>query len=129
MLARLGKWLSQRRAARREALSFEREVAVVFADQYVEATFPSGSAQRILWDEVVSITIETNDTGPWGADFWWILEDKRGERCAFPQGATGEDATLDVIGKRFPEFDFQAFTRACGSTENATFVCWQQKAS
>jgi hypothetical protein len=64
--------------------------------------------------------VETNESGPWGADLWWLLNDRRGEtKVAFPQMATGEDAVLDRL-HRLPEFEI----RGMNSTQNGRFVCW-----
>ena len=35
--------------------------------------------------EVRAVYVEINDTGPWGADVWWLIEGKTGEnRVVFP---------------------------------------------
>ena len=44
------------------------------------------------------MTIETNDSGRWGADGCWILAGS-GKSCTFPGGATGELEALAVFQK------------------------------
>jgi hypothetical protein len=68
---------------------------------------------------------ETNDSGPWGADVWWILVGNAPESgCVYPNGATGEQEALEAL-QRLPGFDNGQFIEAMTSTENARFVCWQ----
>jgi hypothetical protein len=102
---------------------FERQIVVIFDDSGVCAAFPSGKIESIEWTEIERIVVETNDTGPWGADFWWVL-DGRHARCTFPLGATGEPEALKQLRARFPSFDEDAVGDACRSTSNARFVCW-----
>jgi hypothetical protein len=67
-----------------------------------------------------AVQVETNDSGPWGADVWWLLEDKSGEtKVSFPQLATGEEAALARL-RLLPGFEI----RGMNSGENARFVCW-----
>jgi hypothetical protein len=70
--------------------------------------------------------IETNDSGPFGADIWWLLfgaDDRLA--CAFPQGAAGEKAAVDrLLG--LPGFDHEAMIMAMGSTGNAVFPVWRR---
>ena len=58
------------------------------------------------------MAISTNDSGPWGADFWWLLYGKDGElACAFPEMATGDKEAADML-IALPGFDFEAFGHA-----------------
>jgi hypothetical protein len=71
------------------------------------------------------VAIETNDSGPWGADFWWSIEGTDG-RVAYPQGASGELEALTVFRKVLPGFDAAAVAQANRCTSNARFVCWER---
>ena len=104
---------------------FERRVVVRLDDHGITAAFPNGEILAIAWTEVRRVTIETNDSGPWGADFWWLLEGENG-RCAYPQGATGELEALAAFPSKFPGFSHEVFIRANGSTWNARFLCWER---
>ncbi len=78
------------------------------------------SDQRISMRELGAVYVETNDSGPWGADLWWLLNDKSGQtKVAFPQMATGEDAVIARL-ERLPGFEIKGMN----STENARFLCW-----
>jgi hypothetical protein len=119
------EWIRQRWQARKEAVMFERQVVVTSTDEEVSASYPDGVTQRIKWKNVECVAIETNDSGPWGADFWWLLEGG-GERCAYPQGATGELEILKELPGRFPGFSDVKVIEANGCTSNARFVCWEK---
>jgi hypothetical protein len=106
-------------------VQFESAVVVTFDDVGIVATYPKGEAQRISWAEVEQVMIETNDSGPWGADVWWILTGS-GRICSYPGGATGDPEALEEFPKRFAQFRHEEVIRAMGSTSNARFVCWQR---
>ncbi|KFN49166.1 hypothetical protein P873_11975 [Arenimonas composti TR7-09 = DSM 18010] len=85
-----------------------------------------GSVRTLVWDEVEVVAIETNDSGPWGADVWFVLTGERGD-VAWPMGADGEAGMLEVLRSRFPGFDDEAVIAAMRSTENARFICWTRR--
>lgn len=118
-------WWEERQQARRDALMFERQVHVTWNDAGVSALFPTGEHQTIAWAAVRTVAIETNDSGPWGADVWWLLEGAE-TRVAYPQGATGDEEMLKELPRRFPGFNDESVIRAMGCTSNARFVCWQR---
>ena len=64
--------------------------------------------------------LETNDSGPWGADVWWLLNDNNGQtKVAFPQGSSGEQAVLARL-ERLSGFEIKGMN----SMVNARFKCW-----
>ncbi|HXI88257.1 MAG TPA: hypothetical protein VNH64_12415 [Parvularculaceae bacterium] len=70
--------------------------------------------------DVEAVYVETNDSGPWGADVWWLLSDHTGAiKVAFPQMATGEDGVIARL-RRLPGFKIEGMN----STTNARFTCW-----
>lgn len=105
----------------------ERRWVVRFDAQGVAVDHPGGEQQSIAWDEVGLITIDTNDSGPWNPDVWWLLKGN-GKLCTFPFGATGEQATYSELNSRFPGLNIEAFVIAMSWTDNARFVCWERKA-
>ena len=107
---------------------FERHVRVACDDAGVACTFPSGARQAIAWDEVRCVAIETNDSGPCGADVWWRLEGSDAH-VAWPQGATGDREMLEELPRRFPGFSHEAVIAAMGCADNARFVCWERQAT
>jgi hypothetical protein len=123
LLARLVAWLKQKRQQRRDALMFERHVIVEHDEIGVRVAHPDGDPQAMNWSDLRVVAIETNDSGPWGADLWWLLEGED-RRIAYPQGATGESAMLGVLQSRLAGFQDEAVILAMGCTENARFVCW-----
>jgi hypothetical protein len=50
----------------------------------------AGEVRAVEKAELSAVAIETNDSGPWDADVWWLLFGAGDElACAFPLGATG----------------------------------------
>lgn len=86
---------------------------------------PDGAIERVALDDLKEVAIETNSSGPWGADVWWLLIGATPEAgCAYPGGATGEQAALQRL-QRLPGFDDSAVISAMGCTSNERFVCWR----
>jgi hypothetical protein len=129
MIKHFAEWWNRKRQERRQeridALLFERKIVVSFDNVRLSAVYPDGTTETIAWPEVQRIAIETNDSGPAGADFWWVFESDT-KRCVFPKGATGEPEAVDVVSSRFPGFNDLAVIKAIGSTSNARFVCWER---
>jgi len=93
---------------------------VSLIDDEINNRRPDGTVERMGFGEIRRVIVATNDTGPWGADVWWVLEGATPlQRLSFPQGATGEDAILDRLFK-LPGFE----VRGMNSTRNAQFECW-----
>ena len=106
----------------------QREAAwlVNVTDDEIAVTDAKGEVREIAKADLAGVVIETNDSGPWGSDFWWILlRADRSMACAFPQGATGEKAAMDWL-LELPGFDHGELIRASGSTGNAFFTLWER---
>ena len=88
MFNRIAAWFARKKKERAEALMFERAIVVKFDQDNISAAYPDGKIQAIAWKDVQCIAIETNDTGPWGADVWWLREGTN-DRCVYPHGSTG----------------------------------------
>jgi hypothetical protein len=85
---------------------------------------PDGQVQVLPLPELQEIAIVTNDSGPGGADVWWVLTGKSsGLGCTFPGGATGEQDVLQLV-QQLPGFNNERFIQAMGSTSNAKYTCW-----
>ena len=103
----------------------QRFIVEVTPDDEIICRAPEQAEQLIRIADLGSVCIETNDSGPWGADVWWLLIDKAGQiRGAFPQMATGEDAAIQRL-QRLPGFEVLGMN----STENGRFTCWSALAS
>jgi hypothetical protein len=89
-------------------------------DEAIQNRHPDGSIETMLLKDLQRIVIETNDTGPWGMDVWWVLEGPPDLPIVrFPQGATGEDKFIEYAST----LDGFAI-RGMNSTRNARFECW-----
>ena len=98
---------------------------VSVSETEVSVIEPDGKTEKLLLSELQEVVIVTNDSGPSGADVWWLLRGMReGTGCRFPGGATGEDKLLQYV-YALPGFNNEAFIKAMGSTSNASFSCWR----
>ncbi len=95
-------------------------------DEIVSVTDPEGTILFASLSELHAVIVATNDSGPWGADFWWILDGADGQMAAFPEGATGELELVQRL-KSLPHFDFEKLGDAVRSTSNASFVVWKHR--
>jgi hypothetical protein len=127
MLARLRGFLRRKARATTPRLIPESEFVVTTTYAEITVCRPDRRVEQISFPELEAVIIETNDTGPWGMDFWWILAGASGG-CTFPQGATGENDAIERLQK-LPGFDNEALIAATGSTGNARFVCWRRASS
>jgi hypothetical protein len=110
---------------RRDRLLPESRFRVEVTETEIVSHRPGGKVERVAFAELRAVIIETNDSGPWGADVWWILVGSGpGSGCVYPGGATGEQEALTAL-QRLPGFDNRKLIEAMGSTSNARFVCWQ----
>ncbi|NIJ64690.1 hypothetical protein FHR20_001621 [Sphingomonas leidyi] len=86
----------------------------------------AGQVKSVSGNDLSGIAIETDDSGPWGADVWWLLFGRDDQlACAFPQGATGEGTVIDHLSA-LPSFDHAEMIKAMTSTENTTFAVWRR---
>ena len=105
-----------------------REAAwvVTIEDDEISVADPEGQRRSIAKADLAAVLIETNDSGPWGSDFWWLLlAADKSLGGAFPQGATGEKAAMEWL-MALPGFDHAAMITASGSTSNAFFTVWER---
>jgi hypothetical protein len=115
-------WFRNWRKRRADALMFERQILVKDEDGTISATYPDGTIKAVNWADLIRIEVQTNDSGPWGADVWWVLKGTQGE-CVYPQGATGDSEMIPKYEK-LAGFNDSELIRAMGCTSNKTFVCW-----
>lgn len=104
----------------------ESRWTITLAEGAIHVVDDRGNAKSVQESELSGVAVETNDSGPWGADVWWLLfgsEDRL--ECAFPQGATGEQAAVDYL-MALPSFDDGEMIDAMRSTGNAVFPLWRR---
>ena len=102
----------------------EARFAVSVIGDDVCCRWPNGESQTVSLPQLLDVHVETNDSGPWGMDVWFVLREKESEReCAFPLGATGEDVVIERL-KQLPGFQIAGMN----STANARFLCWRRDA-
>ncbi|WP_254062834.1 hypothetical protein [Caulobacter sp. S45] len=110
---------------REERLNPESRWVLSLRDGAVELTAPEVESRRVQLSELTGVAVETNDTGPWGADVWWLLFGKDDKvALAFPQGSTGEKDVVDAL-MALPGCDHQAMINAMTCTSNQVFPIWR----
>jgi len=85
-------------------------------------TSPDGSQTSVVWNELISLQVETNSFGPFSPDFFWILKDSRAT-CRFPSGAAGESELKEKL-LALPNIDLELFVTAATSTKKEIFEIW-----
>lgn len=92
----------------------------------IRVTDEAGEVRAVARSELTGVAIETNETGPWGADVWWLLFGD-GDRlaCVFPMGATGQEAAVHYLAA-LPGFDHAEMIDAMRSTDNRLFPVWRR---
>lgn len=101
--------------------------SVAFDEEKVVRTMSNGETEVVRWDELQSVAVVTTGGGPWSEDVFWILKSRSGG-CAIPQEYQGAAELLKRL-QELQGFRNEAFIEAMGSTENATFVCWERSNS
>lgn len=103
---------------KKQSPDFEKSVVVRFDGGEISSTYPDGAVEVISWRDLDLVEVHTNDTGPFGADVWFVLTSVTA-KCSFPLGATGcDEATAHLA--QLPGFELKGMN----STENAKFTCW-----
>jgi hypothetical protein len=115
-----------RRSRRGAAPAREAAWIVTMTDDGIRVTDPTGEVRGIAKDRIAAVIIETNDSGPWGSDFWWlVIGPDKDLACTFPQGATGESEAMGWL-MALPRFDHARMIEASASTGNAFFPVWER---
>ncbi|GAA0653339.1 hypothetical protein [Brevundimonas lenta] len=93
-------------------------------DNLIRVRDEQGRLQFVGTRDLSAVVVETNDSGPWGLDVWWLLFGAGDQLvCTFPQGAAGEPALLEYL-MALPGFDYDQLSRAMRSTANDRFPVW-----
>ncbi|MEM9343531.1 MAG: hypothetical protein AAGA87_10845 [Pseudomonadota bacterium] len=84
---------------------------------------PSGGGSVSI-DQLVLVRIRTTDAGPFETDLFWEFVEETGTVLTVPGNAENASALFDALSA-LPGADYEAATRAAGSTDNATFDVWR----
>jgi hypothetical protein len=99
--------------------------AIHIDDRGVRRDLPSGKVEQVTWDDLREVAVVTTADGPFAEDVFFVLVGRDDSGCIIPQSAPESTPLLERL-QRLHGFDNEAFIRAMGSTENATFVCWRR---
>jgi hypothetical protein len=93
----------------------------------IQVSHPDGNTSRIQLRDLTRVVVETNASGPLGADVWWHWHGDAQAVCSYPQGATGEDKALAFV-QTLNTFDDKQLRSAMGCTTNRRFVIYERAA-
>lgn len=105
----------------------ESEVQALVNDhgEFVSVLLPNGSSHILTWGDLIRVEIQTNDSGPWGWDVWFVLVGAVDE-VSFPLGAAGQEEVFEklqaVTGK-----SHEQLIDGMNCTTNKTFVTWEKR--
>jgi hypothetical protein len=102
--------------------------AIVHFDEIaVTCTRPNGVTERVEWDDLRAVLIQTTDAGPALDDLFWVLVGRNAESgCVVPSEAVGCDRLLERL-QRLPGFDNEAAILASQCVEQQSFLCWERE--
>lgn len=99
----------------------EGAFSVMISEGYLLLVNPKGKIEKIKLEEIRKVIIQTNDTGPWGTDLWWIVSNDT-ITIAIPNGASGEEKLVEVL-QDLPTFNNEEMIAAMVSTSIGEFIC------
>jgi hypothetical protein len=99
-------------------------VTVEIDDEGITLT-RGATSQRITWHDLSLVAIMTTGVGPFGNDFFWILEGAN-KRLAVANTTAGAQDLLAAL-QDLPDFDNMAVLNASGSAEDRIFLCWRRQ--
>jgi len=104
----------------------ESEAQVLVADHgdFVSSVYPNGTIQTLSWKDLIRIEIQTNDTGPWDWDVWFVLVGTKDE-VSFPLGATGQEEVLAKL-ETVTGAEREQLIAGMNCTTDRTFVTWER---
>lgn len=100
---------------------------ISITDDEIQIAHPDGNTSRMQLRALTKVVVETNDTGPLGADVWWHWYGDAQAVCSYPQGATGEDKALAFV-QTLDDFDDDQLRSAMGCTSNQSLVVYKRAA-
>lgn len=107
---------------KKQPAHWEETIIVTFDEDQIITSYPDGQIEMVFWNKLDSVEVHTNDTGPWGADVWFVLSSDN-EVCSFPLGSKGCVELIERL-QLLSGFEFKGMN----STGNAKFLCWTKSA-
>jgi len=121
-------WLSKLFRRRHETFAQHRTMSAVKVmndDKAITVDDGEGGVASIEWADIASVTVLTNDKGPFEADLFWVLSARDGRApVSVPMGSDGEHQLLVTMQARLAGFDNMAVVEAMSSTDNGVFQIW-----
>ncbi|MEX2682070.1 MAG: hypothetical protein Q6373_010750 [Candidatus Sigynarchaeota archaeon] len=86
-----------------------------------------GKEVEIKYADIVRVTIETTDQGPWFPDCFWVMKSGSGREVIVENDDPKAMILLGAMQKALAGFDNGAVIKAMSSTDNATFLAWEKE--
>jgi len=94
-------------------------------DEVITYRRPPSLVERVRWDELAAVLIDTTGLGPVQDDFFWfLLGNGMKSGCRIPSEAEGCGILLERL-QRLPGFDNKMVIRASQCFEEESFLCWE----
>jgi hypothetical protein len=85
-----------------------------------------GATRELAVDDLKSVVVATDDSGPWGDDFVFLLYNERADPVGlFPLEATGRADFVDWLSQQTGYSDSE-LRKASASTSVARFIVYQR---
>ena len=120
---KIKQWFKNLSKKREAKLFPEASVLVEISESIITSKYSDGEILNASLDCLTRIEIQTNDSGPMGADVWFYFISDSGT-CGYPQGATGDQKAIDYMFS-LEGFNEDEFFKAMACTDNESFICWE----
>lgn len=82
--------------------------------------------EKVRWDDLTRVEIETTDAGPFVEDFHFVLHGSGGKGVLVGNDLAVRHGLVSELQARLPGLDNRAIVEASGCTENRSFLLWQK---
>jgi hypothetical protein len=118
--------MPERRRSRKSRTPYRSPFAVSFDDEEIIVTLDGARRESVKWQDLITVGIRIDQDGFLPATYW-VLGGTNGG-CYFPTEAEGNQALLEALQTRLPDFDNRALIEAMGLMEGGRVV-WQRPAA
>jgi len=122
MVTRIKRWFAKRRLV---DTPFYERTRYEFDGAILRASDPLGTEQSISAAKICDVAVETNCLGPFVEDVFWRISDES-VVILVPQCSPVFTELMKHF-EAFEGFDWDAFRRSMGCTDDALFRCWTRK--